>query len=350
MPAVNRLLIIDDEPVARAALDGLLSGQGYELHFASNGLEGLARAAELLPDLVLLDVMMPRLDGFEVCRQLRANPQLAEMPVVMVTSLDDRDSRLTGLRAGADDFISKPFDRLELQARVSTIVRLNRYRRLLDERRQVERLNSELTVAYDKTIEGWSRALDLRDKETEGHSQRVTDMTMALAHAAGLEAAALSHLRRGALLHDVGKLGIPDGILLKPGPLTEAEWVVMRQHPVYAYEWLWPIEYLRPALDIPYCHHERWDGEGYPRRLRGEAIPLAARLFAVADVWDALRSNRPYRASWPSERVRAYFETEAGAHFDPAVVDLFLATDWTQWTQTDDGRQRFEPEHPADRR
>ena len=187
----------------------------------------------------------------------------------------------------------------------------------------LQRSNLELALAYDATIEGWSRALDLRDKETEGHTQRVTELTEQLALAMGLSAAELVHVRRGALLHDMGKMGIPDHILLKPGPLTDDEWVIMRQHPGYAYEMLLPINYLRPALDIPYCHHEKWDGSGYPRGLRGELIPLPARLFAVVDVWDALRSDRPYRPAWPAERVRAYIRQQAGKHFDPRVVDCF---------------------------
>src|SRR4030095_309227 len=148
---------------------------------------------------------------------------------------------------------------------------------------------------YDSTIEGWSRALDLRDRETEGHTIRVTEMTLKIARIAGMADAELVHLKRGALLHDIGKMGIPDAILLKPDKLETEEWVIMRRHPVYAYELLLPIEYLQPSLDIPYCHHEKWDGSGYPRGLKGEQIPLAARLFAVIDVWDALRSDRPYR-------------------------------------------------------
>jgi HD-GYP domain-containing protein (c-di-GMP phosphodiesterase class II) len=184
--------------------------------------------------------------------------------------------------------------------------------------------NTQLTLAYDATIEGWSRALDLRDKETEGHTERVTELTLRLAREMGIRGEALVHFYRGALLHDIGKVGVPDSILLKAGPLTEAEWAVMRQHPTYAYEMLSPIAYLRPALDIPYCHHEKWDGAGYPRGLKGEDIPLAARIFAVADVWDALCSNRPYRAGWPRERVRAYIRAEAGRHFDPDVVEVFL--------------------------
>jgi PAS domain S-box-containing protein/putative nucleotidyltransferase with HDIG domain len=188
----------------------------------------------------------------------------------------------------------------------------------------LQRSNAGLALAYDTTLEGWSRALDLRDKETEGHSRRVTEMTLHLAQAMGVPEPDLVHIRRGALLHDIGKMGLPDAILLKPGPLTNEEKAIMRRHPVYAYELLSPIDYLRPALDIPYCHHEKWDGTGYPQRLRGEQIPLAARIFAVADVWDALRSGRPYRPAWTGGRARQYIRRQAGKHFDPQVVEVFL--------------------------
>ncbi len=184
----------------------------------------------------------------------------------------------------------------------------------------LQRSNIELAQAYDATLEGWVRALDLRDKETEGHTQRVTEMTIRLARKMGMDQEELVHVRRGALLHDIGKMGIPDYILHKPGPLSEAEWEIMRRHPIYAYDMLYPISFLRPALDIPYSHHEKWDGSGYPRQLKGQDIPFAARLFAVIDVWDALRSDRPYRKAWPKEKVLDYIKGESGKHFDPKVV------------------------------
>ena len=190
---------------------------------------------------------------------------------------------------------------------------------------EVIHLNAELTQAYDATIEGWSRALDLRDKETEGHCRRVTEMTLRLARALELPEEDLVPLRRGALLHDIGKMGVPDAVLLKPGPLDDDEWAVMRRHPTLAHEMLSPIAFLHPALDIPYCHHEKWDGSGYPHGLAGKEIPLAARVFAVVDVWDALCSDRPYRPGWPPEQVRAHIRAGAGSHFDPQVADAFLA-------------------------
>jgi len=188
----------------------------------------------------------------------------------------------------------------------------------------VQLANVELVRAYDATLEGWVRALDLRDEETSGHTQRVTDLTVQLARAMRMSETELIDVRRGALLHDIGKMGIPDTILRKPGPLTDEEWEIMRRHPQYAYELLSPIAFLRNALHIPYCHHEKWDGSGYPRGLKGKRIPLAARIFSAIDVWDALRSDRAYRAAWSPDRVRTYISEQAGTHFDPAVVKAFL--------------------------
>lgn len=190
----------------------------------------------------------------------------------------------------------------------------------------LHRSNIELGMAYNATIEGWSRALDLRDKETEGHTLRVTELTERLARAFHFPESEIKYVRWGALLHDIGKMGVPDGILLKPGPLTEEEWVVMRMHPRYAFDMLSPIGYLSQAIDIPYCHHEKWDGTGYPRGLSGEHIPLSARIFAVVDIWDALSSDRPYRKAWPAEKVMEHIKSLSGTHLDPKVVNFCLKT------------------------
>jgi putative nucleotidyltransferase with HDIG domain len=188
----------------------------------------------------------------------------------------------------------------------------------------LQRSNRDLERAYQATLEGWVKALDLRDKETEGHTQRVTILTERLARSMGVDGNALIHITRGALLHDIGKMGIPDSILLKAGELTEDERTVIKQHPIYAYEMLKPIEFLRPAIDIPYCHHEKWDGSGYPRGLKGMEIPFAARIFPVIDVWDALISNRPYRKGLPHDEVRQRIRADSGKHFDPHVVRAFM--------------------------
>jgi putative nucleotidyltransferase with HDIG domain len=188
----------------------------------------------------------------------------------------------------------------------------------------LQRSNFELEMAYNATIEGWSRALELRDQETEGHTLRVAKMTVGLAQAMGVKSEDIIHIRRGALLHDIGKMGVPDHILLKPGKLDDEEWEIMKQHTDYAFAMLQPIDFLRLAIDIPHCHHERWDGTGYPRGLNGEQIPLAARIFAVVDVWDALNSDRPYRKAWTEEKALDYITANAGKHFDPRVVEQFL--------------------------
>ncbi|MEK6753101.1 MAG: GAF domain-containing protein [Chloroflexota bacterium] len=190
----------------------------------------------------------------------------------------------------------------------------------------VQRVNMELAIAYEATIEGWSRALDLRDKETEGHTRRVTELTMTLAKVVGIHDNELQHIRRGALLHDIGKMGVSDKILLKKGALTQKEWEAMRLHPTLALQMLQPIAYLRQALDIPCCHHEKWNGTGYPRGLKGEQIPLVARIFAVVDVWDALTSSRPYRKAWTKKKALAYIKKQSGKHFDPQLVEIFLKT------------------------
>lgn len=320
----STVLIVDDEYAGRQTLQSVLEGEGYHLEMAENGWQALEKAKALLPDVILLDVMMPGMTGFEVCQRIRNDPQVAEIPIIILTALDDRESLLNSLKAGADDFISKPFDRYELRARLIGITRLNRYHKLVQERTKLQEAHSQLLSAYEATIEGWSRAMDLRDRETEGHSQRVAEFTMRMAIASGMSPEELVHVHRGALLHDMGKLGVPDSILHKPETFTDEEWAIMRRHPQLAYDMLYPVEYLRPALDIPYCHHEKWDGSGYPRGLKGDEIPLAARLFAVVDVWDALTSDRPYRRAWTNENALAYIREQSGKHFDPEIVNLFF--------------------------
>ncbi|WP_322814823.1 HD domain-containing phosphohydrolase [Chloroflexus sp.] len=330
------VLVIDDDPNVRDILSSLLKRERCVVRTAASGHSGIAATRSELPDLILLDVMMPDLDGFSVCRMLREDPLTAEVPIIMITALDDRASRLEGVKAGADEFLSKPVELSELRLRVRTMQRINRYRRLIEERERAaaqERLLTEqarqaaqaIAEAYDQTLIGWSRALDLRDKETEGHSQRVAQLTLAVAQALNIPPEEQLNMWRGAMLHDIGKIGVPDAILHKQGPLTEEEWEIMRRHTTYAYELLYPIAYLRPALDIPYCHHEKWDGTGYPRGLRGEQIPLAARIFTLVDVWDALTNDRPYRNAWSREQAWQYIYNQKGKHFDPQLVDLFLS-------------------------
>ncbi|MDO8674190.1 MAG: response regulator [Dehalococcoidia bacterium] len=533
MNAQNQVILcVDDDEANRKLLKNILVPRGYVVVSAAGGAEALQMLRSQSIDLVLLDVLMPLMDGFEVCRQIKEDQSLRNIPVIMITALTATADRIRGIEAGAEEFLSKPFDQAEALARIKLLLKVKELNddrdraeeallqshteleRLVQERtaalaqaivmlqadiakrekaenriqRQLEHLtalstidrviasnfdlglslseilihvttelgvdaadilvlnsisqmlefgagrgfrtkaaetmqvrlgechagraaldrqiveisnlneqtdnsllpkclagedfvyyfgvpliakgqvkgvlevfqraglepdaewlnflkslagqtaiaidnasmfdslqrsNSELRIAYEATMEGWSHALDLRDRETEGHSQRVSDTTVRLARSFGLSEEDLILLRHGALLHDIGKMGIPDTILLKPGPLTEEEWIVMRQHPKLSYELLAPISYLRAAIDIPYCHHEKWDGSGYPRGLKAEQIPLAARIFAVVDVWDALSSDRPYRAAWPKDKVRKHILSLAGTHFDPAVVARF---------------------------
>jgi PAS domain S-box-containing protein len=220
--------------------------------------------------------------------------------------------------------------RAVIDPQTHTVLEIQTASRDITERKKAEKelqtAHKDLQEAYDRTIEGWVRALDLRDRETEGHTQRVTEMTTRIAKVIGFTEEELVHIRRGALLHDMGKMGIPDDILQKPGPLNEAEWEKMRQHPQYAYDMLSPITYLRPALTIPFCHHEHWDGSGYPRGLIGKEIPLEARFFSIIDVWDALCSDRPYRKKMPPKEVTRYLREKSGWLFDPELVEIFLST------------------------
>ncbi len=188
----------------------------------------------------------------------------------------------------------------------------------------LEKSQEDLNLAYDSTLSGWSLALELKDMETEGHTQRVTNMTVELARAYGIPEKEIVHIRRGAILHDIGKMGVPDSILQKPSELTEEEWEIMRKYPENAYHMLKGIEYLKPALDIPYCHHERWDGKGYPRGLKGEEIPIAARLFSIVDAWDALSTNRPYRKSLTRLSTRQTITADKGTRYQPELVDFFI--------------------------
>ena len=189
---------------------------------------------------------------------------------------------------------------------------------------QLKKAQQELLLAYDTTLQGWAKALELRDHETENHSRRVTEITIELARKLGVDEQDMEHIHRGAILHDIGKMGVPDSILRKPGPLTAEERRIIEEHPTNAYKLLSGIPFLQKALEIPYCHHEHWDGKGYPRGLAGEQIPLAARIFAVVDVWDAVLSERPYKKAWPEEKALQYIKESAGTHFDPKVVEMFL--------------------------
>jgi putative nucleotidyltransferase with HDIG domain len=244
------------------------------------------------------------------------------LPVVILADPGEADFALQAIRLGASEYVVRhPAYLAYLPAILEKCYNQARRERLMLDLRTA---NASLEIAYDSTLDGWARALELRDHETEGHSRRVTDLTLRLVEAMGFDLEQMAHIRRGALLHDIGKMAVPDAIVRKPGPLTADEWVQMRRHPTYAYDLLSPISFLEPALAIPWCHHERWDGLGYPRGLAGEAIPLEARLFAVVDVWDAVTSPRPYRPALSQAEALAIIDRDAGSHFDPGAVALFL--------------------------
>ena len=526
------ILCVDDEQANLKLLEHILVPRGYAVVSAASGKDALLKINSQTIDLVLLDIIMPGMDGFEVCRQIKEDQKLRNIPFIMITAMTAKQDRIRGIEAGAEEFLSKPFDQTEALARIKILLKVKELNDdrgraeealqkshneldfqvqertaelaqaneilqadiierkhaqemmrqqlekmtalreigvaigssldlritlnillekliaqlrvdaadvlLLDpdtlylnfsagigfrtsaiqnthvrmgkghvgqvafERRplvipdlsetvtkalkgeefksyvampliahgkiegvleifqrrlfeptpewlnylelmsgqaalaidnaamfdSLQRANIELTLSYDATLEGWGRALEFRDADTNGHTERVTEMATQLARLMGVDKHDLVHVRRGALLHDIGKLHIPDSILLKPGPLTQEEAAIMQRHPVYAHELLSSIPFLRPALEIPYCHHEKWDGSGYPRGLKGDLIPFKARIFSVIDVADALISERPYRKAWSVEKAYGYIESQSGIYFAPEVVGVFLDMQW----------------------
>lgn len=323
-----KILFIEDSPDDAELLARELKRAG--LQFESHRVDEVGDLQDALKrqswDLVLADHSGPHIDSSRALAVVRGLD--ADVPFIIVSGTISEETAIEAMKAGASDYLTK--GRL---ARLVPVI--ERELRQAEERRSRRRLEAEgrereqraaleLALAYDATLEGWARALELRDSETEGHSRRVAALTDQLALALGVPDEARVHIHRGALLHDIGKMAVPDGILLKPGSLNEEEWKILRQHPAHAVQLLSPIEYLTPALDIPAYHHERWDGTGYPNGLEGDSIPLAARIFAVADVWDALVHARPYREAWSVVEVTRHLESLAGSHLDPHIVEVFL--------------------------
>ena len=328
MPNPLRVLIVEDSADDAELLVRELRRGGYgPVYERVETTKALQAAIERQTwDLVVSDHSVLQCDSLAALNVLKASG--ADIPFIIVSGTIGEERAVQAMKAGASDYLVKG----QLARLIPVVGRelrdaqerraLHAAEQALRDREQQAKL--ELAAAYEATLEGWGSALDLRDRETEGHSRRVTDLTLRLARMMGVSEAECVHIRRGALLHDIGKMGIPDGILLKPSPLTPEEWDIMSRHPTYARELLDHIEYLRPALDIPYCHHEKWDGTGYPRGLKGEEIPLAARMFAAVDIWDAVRSDRPYRPAWPDQQAREHVASLAGAHLDPKVTSVFF--------------------------
>ena len=339
---VERILVVDDEETIREIVSSMLTHANYKCRQAASGLEAIALldSGEEF-ELMLSDLMMADLDGIGLLE--RTKERFPDMPVVMVTAVHDISVALAAIRNGAYDYLPKPFEREQLLA---TVRRAMENRRLKLENRayqtnletlvaarteQLRKAMVELERSYDITLEALGDALDLKDRETEGHSRRVTAFTIAIARAMGLTAEQIRVIARGAFLHDIGKMAIPDAILNKPGALTPDEVGIMREHSYHGYQIVKKIPFLQEAAEIVYAHQERFDGTGYPRGLKGEQIPLGARMFAVADTMDAITSDRPYRPAQTLTAAREEIQRWAGRQFDPEVVKMFLSMPENIW-------------------
>jgi putative nucleotidyltransferase with HDIG domain len=331
----DRILVVDDEETIREIVCSMLGGAHFHTRQAANGVEALAilESGDEF-DLILSDLMMAEMDGIALLE--RAKERYPDVPIVMVTTVHDISVALQAIRNGAYDYLPKPFEREQLLATVRRALENRRLKRendayrsnlevLVAERtQQWKTALSKLEESYDITLEALGDALDAKDAETEGHSKRVTAFTIAIARKMGLTKEEIRIIARGAFLHDIGKMAIPDEILNKPGKLTEEETAIMREHCYRGYRIISRIPFLAEAAEIVYSHQERYDGLGYPRGLKGTQIPLGARIFAIADTLDAMRSNRPYRAAQPIEAVREEIKLWSGRQFDPEIVNVFL--------------------------
>lgn len=312
MSAAGTVLIVDDQPQSLEAMRDALLPLGFEVWQALEGVSGLLLARERQPDVILLDVMMPGIDGFEVCRRLKADEETRLLPVVFLTGLDSRDARLRGLEAGATDFLTKPFDLVELEVRVRNLVSFRRLTQDLDD--------------AEKMLFAVARAVEARDEGTGEHCDRLSQLGARLGQHLGLDPEAIKTLRRAGYLHDIGKIGIPDAVLLKPGKLDEAEWLVMRSHVEIGVQICAPLRTLRPVLPVIRHHHEHRNGSGYPDGLSGDDIPLLARVFQVVDVFDALTNERPYRKALSAEdALTVQREETARGWWDREVLESFAA-------------------------
>jgi putative two-component system response regulator len=312
MAAAGTVLVIDDQPQSLEAMREALHPLGFEVWQALDGETGFLIARERQPNVILLDVMMPGVDGFEVCRRLKADEETRLLPVVFFTGLDSRQARLRGLEAGATDFLSKPFDLVELEVRVRNLVHFRRLTQDLDE--------------AEKMLFAVARAIEARHEGTGEHCDRLSQLASRLGEHVGLDGEAVKTLRRAGYLHDIGKIGVPDAVMLKPGPLNEAEWRIMRFHVEIGVNICAPLRTLRSVLPVISHHHEHGDGSGYPDALKGDGIPMLARVFQVVDVFDALTNDRPYRRALPVEEALALERQEtARGWWDREIFEAFAA-------------------------
>jgi len=344
-PAQASIMVVDDQPANLKLLEDMLKVDGYRIRSFPRGRLALAAAAQHPPDLVLLDINMPEMSGYEVCERLKASPDLSEAPVIFLSALNATEDKVKGFQTGGADYITKPFQLEEVQARVKTHLKLyslqqelrhhnDRLEEVVHQRtRQLEVAVERIKTSYDQTLQALGTALDMRDAETAGHSDRVTRYALEIGHAMGCTEEEQAELALGAALHDIGKIGIPDAILLKPGKLSAEETAVMRRHVTIGYELVSQHVFLSRAAQIVLTHHESYDGGGYPQGLAGKEIPLGARIFAVADTFDAMTSDRPYRAAMTYEAARQEILRCAGTQFDRDVVEAFLGIQPEAWTR-----------------
>jgi putative two-component system response regulator len=333
------ILVVDDQPQNIELLEAYLVPEGYEILTAANGEEALGKLSGNQIDLILLDVMMPGMDGFEVTRRVRQNDSYRLLPIILVTALRETEDRVKGIEAGCDDFISKPVDKMELLARVRSLVKVKAYNDLMSNYRtelesEVTSRTEELKHALERikadsleTIYRLSMASEYKDKETGAHIKRMSHYSAAVARRMGLDEKTIETILYSAPMHDLGKIGIADLILWKPAKLDPVEWEMMKQHSVIGAKILGGsnAEFIRMGETIAQCHHEKWDGSGYPNKLKGIEIPIAGRIAAIADVFDALTSKRPYKEPFSVEKSLAIIREGKGSHFDPDVVDAFFA-------------------------
>lgn len=310
MQISGRILIVDDESTAVKALETLMRREGFELRIATNGTAALAECASFRPDLILLDILMPGMNGYEVCKRIKETPETRLTPVVLITGLTDSESRIRGINAGADDFLSKPIDYNELLARTRSLLKLKQY---------TDELENAESVLYSLAY-----SIEARDPYTRGHCERLAQVSSHLAERLKLPDDQIKALRRAGIVHDIGKVVVPDAILLKPGPLTDDEISVMRRHPVVGEKICAPLRTFGSVLPIIRHHHERFDGSGYPDGLHGDYIPITARVLQLADVYDALTTDRPYRKADTQEVALAIMAKEAArGWWDRALLDDF---------------------------
>jgi len=335
---MGTILVVDDDVRNLRVIEAMLLPEGHTILTALNGKECLATVNEAPPDLILLDVMMPGMDGFEVAQQLKASEITKSIPIVMVTALGDVEYRVRALECGASDFLSKPVEKNELRARVDSLLQVKAYYDYLHTHQQqlenevarrtaqLERAVRQSKAASKEVIYRLVRASEYKDEDTGNHVRRMSEYSAAVARAHGLPADDVENILLAAPMHDVGKIGIPDSVLLKPGKLTEEEWVIMREHTVIGGCILEgsDIAFVDLGRIIAMTHHEKWDGSGYPLALQGDEIPLPGRIVAIADVFDALTSKRPYKEPMPNEKALAILEEGSGKHFDPQIVQAFL--------------------------